>query len=299
MQPYVSFCVPTNGIKEWVIPVLDSIYCTNADIEEFEVIITDNGNDKDFYETLLDYCKDKSNCIYKRTDAIQFLNQIEAFKMASGKLIKFVNHRHSLVDGAVQYLIEVSKKYSDLRPELYFMNGAIAGKSGEEVLNTFDEFVYGMQRFSSWSAGTAMWKEEFEKISDNKKYNRLFPHIDLIFNNKEASKYIIDHTVLFKEIMIDDSKKGKYDLFYAFGVEYPAIILELYRQGEISYKTFDKVKESNLVLLAQLYYAYVLRKKECSYDLSSFSENIQCFYSKTEIWKMIIKIAIGKLKFWK
>ena len=52
MQPYVSFCVPTNGIKEWVIPVLDSIYCTNADIEEFEVIITDNGNDKDFYETL-------------------------------------------------------------------------------------------------------------------------------------------------------------------------------------------------------------------------------------------------------
>ena len=34
MQPYVSFCVPTNGIKEWVIPVLDSIYCTNADIEE-------------------------------------------------------------------------------------------------------------------------------------------------------------------------------------------------------------------------------------------------------------------------
>ena len=107
MQPYVSFCVPTNGIKEWVIPVLDSIYCTNADIEEFEVIITDNGNDKDFYETMLDYCKDKSNCIYKRTDAIQFLNQIEAFKMASGKLIKFVNHRHTLVDGAVQYLIEV------------------------------------------------------------------------------------------------------------------------------------------------------------------------------------------------
>ena len=49
------------------------------------------------------------------------------------------------------------------------MNGAIAGKSGEEVLNTFDGFVYGMQRFSSWSAGTAMWKEEFEKISDNKK----------------------------------------------------------------------------------------------------------------------------------
>ena len=54
------------------------------------------------------------------------------------------------------------------------MNGAIAGKSGEEVLNTFDGFVYGMQRFSSWSAGTAMWKEEFEKISDNKKYNRLY-----------------------------------------------------------------------------------------------------------------------------
>ena len=77
--------------------------------------------------------------------------------------------------------------------------------------------------------------------------------------------------------------------------EYPDKLGVIRMVGNI----FDKVKESNLVLLAQLYYAYVLRKKECSYDLSSFSENIQCFYSKTEIWKMIIKIAIGKLKFWK
>ena len=88
-------------------------------------------------------------------------------------------------------------------------------------------------------------------------------------------------------------------MIYSMHSELNILQLFLYRQGEISYKTFDKVKESNLVLLAQLYYAYVLRKKECSYDLSSFSENIQCFYSKTEIWKMIIKIAIGKLKFWK
>lgn len=77
--------------------------------------------------------------------------------------------------------------------------------------------------------------------------------------------------------MIDDSKKGKYDLFFAFGVEYPAIILELYRQGEISFKTFDKVKESNLVLLAQLYYAHILRKKACSYDFKQLFRKYTVF----------------------
>lgn len=42
--PLLSICIPTNGIVEWVIPVLKSIYSQKADNSLFEVVVTDNGN---------------------------------------------------------------------------------------------------------------------------------------------------------------------------------------------------------------------------------------------------------------
>ena len=49
-QPYLSLCIPTNGVIEWVSPVLNSIYDEKNPIGEFEVIVTDNGNNEEFYE---------------------------------------------------------------------------------------------------------------------------------------------------------------------------------------------------------------------------------------------------------
>ena len=42
----LSLCMPTNGVVEWVFPVLDSIFEQGCNSDDFEVIITDNG-DKD------------------------------------------------------------------------------------------------------------------------------------------------------------------------------------------------------------------------------------------------------------
>ena len=44
----LSLCIPTNGISEWVFPVLDSIYNQKVDDSLFEVIVTDNGNNEQF-----------------------------------------------------------------------------------------------------------------------------------------------------------------------------------------------------------------------------------------------------------
>ena len=54
-KPVLSLCMPTNGVIEWVFPVLESIYCQNVDETEFEVIITDNGDNKPFKEKIIEY----------------------------------------------------------------------------------------------------------------------------------------------------------------------------------------------------------------------------------------------------
>ena len=53
-KPLVSLCIPTNGVVEWVFPVLDSIYNQIVDNALFEIVITDNGNNVVFKKNIQD-----------------------------------------------------------------------------------------------------------------------------------------------------------------------------------------------------------------------------------------------------
>lgn len=101
-NPIVSLCIPTNGVVEWVFPVLDSIYEQNCDNEQFEIVITDNGKNKEFKEKIKLYNQKHLNLRYFETDALPFINEIESYKRANGQLIKFVNHRTLLVKGCIK-----------------------------------------------------------------------------------------------------------------------------------------------------------------------------------------------------
>ena len=110
---YLSLCLPTNGIMEWVFPVLDEIFRQDADINEYEVIVTDNGNNQEFFERIQEYSKSRSNLIYKKTNAFLFENQIEALRLATGEYLKFLNHRSILEPGSIQWMIDMVKETAD------------------------------------------------------------------------------------------------------------------------------------------------------------------------------------------
>lgn len=291
----LSLCIPTNGILEWVKPVLDSIYSEEKPIAKFEVIVTDNGNNEKFYEFMKIYSKAHDNLIYRKTNAVQFNNQIEAFKLASGKLIKFINHRKVLLPGSLNYLLEFVEKYQSSKPFVYFLEDDNAG-----VYENFDSFVSGLSYFSSYSGGIAMWRDDFMKIDLNKPFNVLFPHTDMLFSARKKNQYIIDGHSITKDLPTDETKKGKYNLFFAFAVEYPSIILELYRNGDITYKTLKKVKEDNYGFLCMLYLNYIILKKPCSYDLQNYKDNLQIYYGNRlmpiEVFKTVVKKSMNLIK---
>lgn len=51
----LSLCMPTNGVVEWVFPVLDSIFEQGCNSSDFEVVITDNGDNIEFKEKIKEY----------------------------------------------------------------------------------------------------------------------------------------------------------------------------------------------------------------------------------------------------
>lgn len=296
-NPILSLCMPTNGVVEWVFPVLDSIFEQGCNSSDFEVVITDNGDNIEFKEKIKEYGLGHKNLHYYETEALPFINEIESYKKANGQLIKFVNHRTKLVKGALQQLIDFAQNNAEKKPITYFTNGVLKKENKSYAYETFDDFVRNLSYWSSWSTGMTIWKKDFERLpEDIENFNELFPHTNVLFAERDREEYIIDNSVIFDEMPQGKKPKGSYDLFYAFGVEYPSIILELYRNSSITAKTYQKVSRDNLAFVAELYFKYFIKKEYCSYDLSGLGDMYCVFYRKHELMAALLKVVLNKLK---
>ena len=296
-QPIISLCIPTNGVIEWVFPVLESIYSQKVDNALFEVVVCDNGNNAEFQNKMLEFKKAHSNLVYEKTNAPLFLSEPETYKLANGYFIKFINHRTILMDETLQYFIDfVQKHLNDKeKPIVYFSNNTLKTEKKVRVFDTFSDFVKNLGIWSSWSTGMGFWKEDFDRlISENAKFNELFPHTTILFNERKREKYIIDNSFLLDEIPQGKKPKGNYDLFYAFAIEYPSILVNLVVSGDLTTGAFLKLKKDVLKFCTSNATDYFVYKTYCSYDLSSFNKSMKVFYNIIEVYIYVLYYSLKK-----
>lgn len=297
-SPLLSLCLPTNGIIEWVFPVLDSIYAQNVDNSLFEVVVTDNGDNVEFYNLMTEYACKHGNLKYKKTNAYMFDNQLEALKLAEGEYFKFVNHRAVFTENSLQYLIDaISANLAD-KPVIYFSCGAL--KEEKYILDDFNDFVRTLRRYASWTTGVGIWKEDYKRIPSDKKFDKISPHSGILFSERKKDKYIIDNFVFSKEIETNHSKKGTYDLFKAFAVEEVMITLNLFIDGDITAETFRYVKNDYKQFVCRCYWDFCVKHNPCSYNLKGFDDSMGIFFKKPQIFFGVFHIccisAIRKTK---
>lgn len=293
MARLVTLCIPTNGIDE-VFEVLDSIYGQDVSEDRYEVVVTDNGDSPSFFKKMSEYANRHSNCYYYRTKAVLFANQIECFNRATAPFIKFVNHRMLLLPGSLECFIRFAKDHLSDKPVVYYSNGSVK-LDGLREFDSFDGFIEALGYQSSWSGGLSIWKDQYSKLDLSGGVNRFFPHCDILFSQRDASCFFIDNNKYLKALSSDHSKKGAYDLFEAFAVEYPSLILDLYRDGDISGSTLMSVLDKNLSFISSLVFKFVIKRESCSYDLSRFSETIGIYYSRARVYKRICKMVFKQL----
>lgn len=293
MSPVISLCLATNGITEWVFPVLDSIYNQNVENNLFEVIVTNNGNNYQFDLMMQEYAGKHNNLVYRKTDAYMFYNQLEALRLASGHYLKLVNHRGVFQEGSLRRMINIISENEDGKPVIFFSNGVLTDH--KYVLSSFDSFVGTLKRYVSWTTGVGIWKSDYDKIPDDIHIDKISPHSCILFSERKKEKYLIDNFVYSKEIDTDASKKGKYDLFKAFAVEEVTIALNLFIDGDITAKTFKTVKKDYKNFVSELYFIYLIKKDPCSYDLTGFDNSMGIFFTKAEIYVEILCLIFKKV----
>ncbi len=297
----LSLCLPTNGKVEWVSQVLDSIYEQGVSEELYEIIITDNGISNELSDVIQQKYSIHCNLKYKKTNAEGFVNQLEAFKMASGEFIKFVNHRCKMNEGILEYLVCFARKNIDCKPAVFFSNGVL--KFSQKCCHSLGEYIINMSYYCTWSGGLAFWKSDFDNfLRQKEESNALFPHLSMLVYG-EKNTYIIDNVDMFIEIPFDGIKGYKYNIFYAFGVVYPDLILGLLHDKKISINEYLIIRNNNLEKLSSVFLQNILLKRKCDYDFSDYKKYISVFYSMRSLYintfKLIFSKVVNKLNFFR
>ena len=277
----LSLCIPTNGIVEWVLPAIESIYAQGVDNSLFEVVVADNGGKTDLKEAVKRF--HYSNFHYYKTTSSGFTNQIVAFKKCSGVFCKMLNHRSRMLPGSINKIVALVKMFQERKPILYFADGNIKGDPYIEC-DSVDSFVTNLGYYVSWSAGAGAWKDDLMYLREEE-FNGIFPHTILLFGLRDKSSYVIWNE-RYEEIS-DDSGKGGYDLFYTFGVAFLDLINGLRESGRISLNTFIKVKSDLFVFLRMLYLNEVILPANHTFILRNISQSMNVYFGSIYYWKMV------------
>ena len=281
---YLSICIPTNGRIEIVKNTLDSIYLNcEVDYSEFEVILSDNSKTDELLQ-LLDSYKKYPNIVYSKTTSQGFLNSANALKLGNGLFLKLHNNYSIFNPGSLHKMISVIKALQDQRPLVFFTNGHLK-RNDNQSFNSFNSFSNALSYWNSWSTGFSIWKSDFDENCE-KELSNMFPQTSLLLFNSKKSLFVINDEIFFTNQEVP--KKGGYNLFQTFCVDYLSLMNLAKENNIISLQTFNKIKKDlfyNYLVVA--YYNTKIKKNELTFELNNIKKSLSFYYLKSQYYLLV------------
>lgn len=277
-----SICIPTNGRIDIVKNSLDSIYTDcKVPFSEFEVVLSDNStNDELLY--LLESYKQYPNIVYEKTDCNGFLNSINALKLGKGAFLKLQNNYTMFTGEGLIHFANFVKQKSEEKPLVFFKN---SGKEGIKNYNSFDDFNCDLSFWNSWSTGFSIWKKDFDRIK-NVEVNSMFPHTSLFLLQYSKKSFVLNDSIYF--VNQEVPRKGGYDLFKTFAIDYLRMLEDEMLKGNLSKRTFNKIKKDLFFDFLTVWYSNTkILKNEYTFKLVNIKQSIGVYYSRSSYYKLI------------
>lgn len=278
----LSICIPCYKRVDLVRQTLDSIFVDNSDADssEFEIIISENDPDKEICGLIKEYNYPNLKYVYSECEG--FMNSYNSLIPATGEFLKLHNSQSKFLKGSISYLISLIKKSRNGDIYIFFSNAEINGTRYNEFDN-FNDFLYSLSYWPSWSNGFGIWIDDFKKLKDsNIRLNRLFPHTSLFVTQTMHKKFMIDNTRLFEVQRV--GKRGGHNKFEAFTIEFPSIISESLTKGDIAPKTYEHILRDIMTkfLPSLLFNKYIARIE--TFEINGYRVNIKKFFPKYAFW---------------
>jgi glycosyltransferase involved in cell wall biosynthesis len=285
----LSICIPTKDRIEILKNTLDSIFSQVEDFSEFEVVISDNSITNELPELLKQY-SNIPNIVYQKNDVPGFMNSINALRMGQGELLKLHNDYTELKKGSLNRMLDIIKKNKFKRPLLFFSDSSLNDISVAEYTN-FNDFMYTISYFSTWSTCFCIWKYDFNLLS-NIEYDNMFPHTSLLLEQSDKESYIVNNEDLFYNQATPG--KGGVNLFHNFCVLYLNMLAGCLEKKVIHKRTFNHIKEHMfLSFLIPWYYNTKIKKNNFTYDMTGIKSSLNVYYPSHYYYRLLIRAWFG------
>jgi hypothetical protein len=273
-KPLLSICIPSFQRIELLRNTLNSIYSQAADVtlDDFEVIVSDNDPQKKLQCLSKEF--NYENYHYFSTNCEGFLNSFHSLTYANGLFIKLHNSQMMWEPGSLKKVIDIVRENQDNKAFIFWSNG-VKYLHCNSYYYDFDSFLSEVSYQCTWSNGFSIWKDDFDQILQVP-LNNIFPQTSLLLTQKSKLKYVLCDLPLFK--MQKVPKKGGYNVFNAFGVEFLKLIESSYKMGHVSKKTFKKIKIDLLLrFFPKIYFKTNIIRVE-NYDTKGLRKSLSEFY---------------------
>ncbi len=285
MTPLLSICIPTYNRLEILKNTITSIYADTdgVNMNDFEVIITDNTKEHTALSIINSF--QYSNLHYYPTDCEGFKNSYFAMLYGQGEYLKLNNNYTKFKKGTLKQIIDTLKETKKYKTQIIYTNG-LCSKKGFKQYNSFDQYLYNLSYFCSWSAGYGMWKEDFDRIKDSINLNSYFPQTSLLLTQNYKISFAIDNRILFEDQYVP--KKGGYNIFKVFSVDFLGLIIKSYENKIISLKTLKKIKRELLYKYLSIRYFKTVIARLDNFDTTDIKNSITTYYSSFQYYLMIL-----------
>ena len=253
-QPLLSLCIPTNGVVDYVIPLVRSIYSQGIDNQLFEVVISDNGGKAELEDAL--HQIDKPNLKYIRSEVQGFMNQISCLQAADGLFLKMVNHKSKFRDSILKELIDLIIVNKKDCPMLFFSN-----------------------------EGLGIWKKDKAQLKSIL-YSKMFPAASILFGVRKDSRYLVFNKKMTYQENVNRIRR--YDFFKVFAVEWVDMYYNLFKSNRISNSLFHFLKKDLFRrYLISYYYQIVVAKTDQAEKPVNIKTSMCKYYSVWHYWWMV------------
>ena len=287
MNPILSICIPTYNRLDILRNTISSIYSDldGVSLDDFEVVVSDNSKEHTTQPVIEEFKYE--NLHYYPTDCEGFRNSFFALSYGKSDYLKLNNNYTMFRKGSLRILIEQLKSLKHNKCQVIYTNGLRKIKD-VAYYDTFDSYMSGLSYFCSWSAGYGMWREDFERVKNNVEIDKYFPQTSLLLSQSYKYDFAIDDRSLFEDQHVP--KKGGYNIFKVFSIDFLNLIHGAYAYGTISEKTYKKIKRDLLYKYLSVRYFKTVIARLDNFEHTGIKKNITVYYAK---WQYILMLLVA------
>lgn len=283
----LSICIPTKNRPALLEKTLQSFFDEPVDKTLYEVVISDNSDDDSNLNVVNKFKCMGLQCLYYRNPEQGFYNSIKALALGNGEFLKLNNDYTKFKSGGLQELIDLISANIERKPQLFFTDGNLKSKN-VNYFSDFDTFLRKTSYWNTWSTGFSIWRSDLDLLDTSKaSLDENFPHVSLLFANKNKADYCVDDRVYFINQTVPS--KGGYNIFELFCVDYVDMLRDLMTSGVITEKTYSSILHGlRDKFIPQWLQASVYTDNGFTFDNHAYIENIRINFNEKDVF--IIKL---------